>query len=267
MNLSLVPFFKPTQNEENNFILAFIGDSLLLLPELEFPTLDALRILGEPLHVYDIAQTSTHTFCLYLWDESIILPAPFQKTHLRSILNIVPEHLLEPLNRAKQLVHWLQDNRYCGRCATPLQYEPVMSSLKCPNCGLMTFPKLSPACIVLITRGDEILLARSYHYANSMYSLIAGFVEAGESAEACVVREVKEEVGLEIEGLEYFGTQPWPFPHSFMIGFFARYKSGEIIIQEEELEDAKWFTKETLPELPYSTSIAYQMIQTWLQKH
>ena len=128
----------------------------------------------------------------------------------------------------------------------------------------MTFPKLSPVSIVLITRGEEILLARSPHFAKDVYSLIAGFVEAGESAEACAVREAKEEVGLEIGDLEYFSTQSWPFPHSFMIGFFAQYKSGEICIQEEEIEDAKWFTKDNLPVMPYSTSISYKMIQAWL---
>ncbi len=263
----IVPFFKPTQHEPNRFILAFSDDLVLLLPDLTFPSEEDLARFQEPTHRFDIAKNDRQTFSLYLWDAALEVNAPFEKRQLRSILPLVGDHLLEPLIRAKQLVHWLQDNRFCGRCGAPFSYFATMSSLKCTACGQLSFPKLSPACIVLITRGDEILLARSYHYANSMYSLIAGFVEAGESAEACVVREVKEEVGLEIEDLEYFGTQPWPFPHSFMIGFFARYKSGEIIIQEEELEDAKWFTKKTLPDLPYSTSIAYQMIQTWLQKH
>lgn len=262
----LVPFFKPTQNEKNSFILAFVGDSLLLLPKLEFPTAEILGILGEPLHVFDIAQSERHTFCLHLWDENIDVPSPFEKTHLRSVLNVIPEHLFEPLNRAKQLVHWLQDNKYCGRCGAPFSYFEKMSALKCTRCGHFTFPKLSPASIVLVTRGDEILLARSPHFAKGVYSLIAGFVEAGESAEACAIREVKEEVGIEIEDLEYFATQPWPFPHSFMIGFFAKYKSGEIRIQEEEIEDAKWFTKNALPVMPYSTSISYQMIQAWLSK-
>jgi NAD+ diphosphatase len=262
----LVPFFRPSKSNDNSVILAFVGDSLLLLPQLELPSLEALSVFGDPLHVFDIAQSEHHTFCLHLWDENVDIPEPFQKTHLRNILNVVPKHLFDPLNRAKQLVHWLQDNRFCGRCATPLSYDPAMSSLKCSRCGLMTFPKLSPASIVLITRGDEILLARSPHFAKGVYSLIAGFVEAGESAEACAIREVKEEVGVEVEDLEYFGTQPWPFPHSFMIGFFAKYKSGEIKIQEEEIEDAKWFTKETLPVMPYSTSISYQMIQAWLDK-
>lgn len=267
MNHSIVPFFKPTKHHHENIILAFVGDMLLTLEATtDLPSKEALKHLGEPLHTYDIAQSEQYTFSLHLWEESVLVPEPLQKTNLRSILNIVPEHLFEPLNRAKQLVHWLQDNQFCGRCATPLRYDAAMSSLKCPNCGLMTFPKLSPASIVLITRGDEILLARSPHFAKGVYSLIAGFVEAGESAEACAIREAKEEVGLEIEDLEYFSTQSWPFPHSFMIGFFAKYKSGEIKIQEEEIEDAKWFTKETLPVMPYSTSISYKMIQAWLDK-
>jgi len=264
---SIVPFFIPTNNHQESIILAFVGDMLLTLESTtHLPSHDELERLGTPLHTYDIAQSEHHTFSLHLWDESIAVPKPLQKTNLRSILNIVPEELFEPLTRAKQLVHWLQDNRFCGRCGSQMAYSTMMSSLKCTQCGYMTFPKLCPASIVLITRGEEILLARSPHFAKDVYSLVAGFVEAGESAEACAKREVKEEVGLEIEDLEYFSTQSWSFPHSFMVGFFAKYKSGEICIQEDEIEDAKWFTKDTLPNMPYSTSISYQMIQAWLAK-
>ncbi|MDD2383569.1 MAG: NAD(+) diphosphatase [Sulfurospirillaceae bacterium] len=264
MDHSITPFFIPTKNHHESIVLAFVGDMLLTLEAtIQLPSKEELARLGKPLHTYDIAKSERHTFSLHLWEENTLVPESLQKTNLRSVLSNVPEELFEPLNRAKQLVHWLQDNQFCGRCASPLAYSPMMSSLKCTQCGYMTFPKLCPASIVLITRGDEILLARSPHFAQGVYSLIAGFVEAGESAEACAIREAKEEVGITIKNLRYFATQSWSFPHSLMIGFFAEYESGELCLQEDEIEDAKWFTKETMPQPPYSTSIAYRMIQAW----
>jgi len=120
---------------------------------------------------------------------------------------------------------------------------------------------------VLITRGEEILLARSPYFQAGMYSLLAGFVEAGESVEESVHREVFEEVGIRVKNLRYFGSQPWPFPHSLMIGFFAEYESGELRLQPEEIEDAQWFTKETLPKLPNLATISGMIINAWLKKH
>lgn len=267
MDYSIIPFFIPTQNHHESIILAFVGDMLLTIEQsIQLPSKHELERLGKPLHTYDIAKNKHHTFTLYLWEESTPVPESLQKINLRSVLSVVPEALFEPLNRAKQLVHWLQDNQFCGRCGAPLAYSSTMSSLKCTQCGFMTFPKLSPAAIVLITRGDEILLARSPHFAKGIYSHIAGFVEAGESAEACALREAKEEVGITIKNLRYFGTQSWSFPHSLMIGFFAEYESGQIVLQEDEIEDAKWFTKETMPQPPYSTSIAYRMLQAWKEE-
>ncbi|MDD3344649.1 MAG: NAD(+) diphosphatase, partial [Sulfurospirillaceae bacterium] len=225
-----------------------------------------LEPLGTPLHSFSIGSFETITLSVHLWSEQHETPDTLMKTSLRQILTQQTPHLLEALIRAKELVHWFRDNRFCGRCGKPMEISYAQSAFSCKACNFLSFPRLSPACIVLIIRGDEVLLARSPHFIKGVYSLIAGFVEAGESAEACAKREVKEEVGVEIEDLRYFGTQSWPFPHSLMIGFFATYKSGEICIQEDEIEDAQWFTKETLPIRPYSTSIASQMLEAWLDK-
>ncbi|MFH0966628.1 MAG: NAD(+) diphosphatase, partial [Methanobacteriota archaeon] len=134
----------------------------------------------------------------------------------------------------------------------------------CPSCGLITFPRLSPAIIVRITDGDRILLARSPHFPSHMYSVLAGFIEPGESLEATIHREVFEEVGVRVSDLRYFGSQPWPFPDSLMIGFTARYVSGDITCDGVEIEDAQWFTRDQMPELPGILSISRALIDDFL---
>jgi len=137
---------------------------------------------------------------------------------------------------------------------------------ECPQCGLLHFPRLAPAIIVLIERGDQLLLARSRRFATGMYSVLAGFVEPGESLEEAVVREIKEEVSLSVKDIRYFGSQPWPFPHSLMIGFTATYAGGEISMEDEEIEDAGWFTVDRLPPLPGKISIARKLIDSFIEK-
>lgn len=168
--------------------------------------------------------------------------------------------------RAFQIVEWDRNHQFCGRCGSPTELKADEVARRCPQCGLMQFPRLSPAVIVLIRRGDEILLARSPHFAPGIYSTIAGFVEPGETLEDAVRREVAEEVGVQVTNLRYFGSQPWPFPHSLMVGFTADWAGGEIEMQEQEIEDARWFTRETLPGLPSSFSIAHALIQSYLQE-
>jgi len=126
--------------------------------------------------------------------------------------------------------------------------------------GLHHFPRLAPAIIVLVERGRALLLARSHHFAKGMYSVIAGFVEPGETLEEAVVREVREEIGISIKDIRYFGSQPWPFPHSLMIGFNATYEGGEIVLDDSEIEEAGWFTRDNLPPLPGKISIARKLI-------
>lgn len=161
--------------------------------------------------------------------------------------------------------HWLNwdiNSQYCGRCASKL--EAVFDSVekKCTRCSLSIFPKMSPAVMVLIYRDNEILLARSPHFKAGMYSAVAGFIELGETAEMAAIREVQEELGIQIKDLAYFGTQTWPFPDSFMIAFKAKYDSGELKIDKTEIEDARWFKKDDLPILPPSSSISRSLIES-----
>ncbi|MBU6316674.1 MAG: NAD(+) diphosphatase [Acidobacteria bacterium] len=167
--------------------------------------------------------------------------------------------------RAVQLVDWARTHRFCGRCGTPTQPQPNERAMKCPACGLLAFPRLAPAMITLVTRGDEALLARGVQFRAPLYSCLAGFVEPGESLEGAVVREVREEVGVEVGNVRYWGSQPWPFPHSLMIGFTAEWQSGEIEIDPTEIVDAQWFRRDALPSVPPRISIARKLIDAWVE--
>lgn len=166
--------------------------------------------------------------------------------------------------RAVQLVEWNRNHRFCGRCATPTELSDRERSRRCPACGLSAFPRLAPAIITLVERADgRVLLARNASWPTAMYSCLAGFVEPGESVEAAVRREVLEEVGVEVGDLRYFGSQPWPFPHSLMLGFHAVYEAGEIQVDGEEISDARWFARNELPQIPGPISIARKLIDDW----
>jgi len=168
--------------------------------------------------------------------------------------------------RAVQLIEWDRTTRFCGRCATPTEPAPGERARRCPACGLLAFPRLAPAVITLIERPGEALLARGRTFPVPMYSCIAGFVEPGETMEAAVHREVREEVGVEVTDVCYVASQPWPFPHSLMIGFEARWAGGEIVIDEHEIVDAQWFRADDLPMIPPGMSIARTLIDRWVAR-
>lgn len=167
------------------------------------------------------------------------------------------------LGYAAQIGTWARQHRFCGSCGGPLQPLAGERAMLCPVCELHQYPRLSPSIIVLVSRGEELLLARSPRFASGIYSTLAGFVEPGESIEACVHREVREEVAVEVGNLRYIASQNWPFPHSLMLGFHADYLSGEIVPQAEEIEDARWFRLDALPPLPPYGSIARYLIELY----
>ncbi len=169
--------------------------------------------------------------------------------------------------RAVQLVEWERTHRFCGRCATPTEPAPGERARRCPACRLLAFPRLAPAVITLIERGDEALLARGAAFPIPMYSCIAGFVEPGETLEEAVHREVREEVGVELAEIRYTASQPWPFPHSLMIGFEATWASGDIAVDGKEILDAQWYRCDDLPMIPPPMSIARTLIDRWIARH
>jgi NAD+ diphosphatase len=199
-------------------------------------------------------------------DPALELPVDMAFEGLRGLYGRLAEDLYAVAGRAVQILTWDKTHRFCGRCGQPTVNAPAERAKLCPQCGLLSFPRLSPAVIMLIQRGeDEFLLARNRAFAGGFYSVLAGFVEPGESLEDAVAREVREEVGLEIRDIRYFGSQPWPFPHQLMIGFTAHYASGEIVLQADEIAEANWYSRAgDLPNLPGKLSIARRLIDSFI---
>ncbi|GHT79889.1 hypothetical protein FACS1894130_09970 [Spirochaetia bacterium] len=170
------------------------------------------------------------------------------------------------LLRAYHIRRWREESRFCGHCGGTNQDAPYELARQCPVCGRLEYPRISPAIIVLIINdGEQALLAHNRKFSGRVYSLIAGFTEAGESLESTVSREVREEVGLEVRDIRYITSQPWPFPNSLMLGFTARYAGGNITPDGEEIEDAQWFNRDALPELPGQGSVSRYLINRWLE--
>jgi NAD+ diphosphatase len=188
-------------------------------------------------------------------------PAGWRCEGLRALFLRMREDLLALAARAFQVVDWDRSHRYCGRCGTPTRDRDDERAKLCPVCGHVAYPRISPAMMVLVTRGSEVLLARAKRFPKAMYSALAGFVEPGETIEDCIHREVREEVGIEVTGLDYFASQSWAFPHSLMIAYTAHYAGGELAPDGDEIADARWFALDALPaELPSTVSIARRLI-------
>jgi len=183
--------------------------------------------------------------------------------HLHALLDRVPLGLA---CRAVQIVEWDRGNQFCPRCAGPVERVAGEFAKRCPRCATSAYPRLSPAVIVLVERDDRVLLARNARFPLPMYSTLAGFVEPGETIEETVHREIREEAGIEVEGLRYFGSQPWPFPDSLMLAFTARHAGGELSPDPSELSDARWFELDDLPMVPPRISIARQLIDDWVRR-
>jgi len=179
---------------------------------------------------------------------------------LRSLFLRLPDSLLALAGRAFQIVEWDRSHQYCGRCGTHTRDRTGERAKECPACGYVQFPRVSPAMMVLVTRGRELLLARANRFPQAMYSALAGFVEPGESIEDCIHREVREEVGIEVERLSYFASQSWAFPHSLMIAYNAEYAGGDMRPCDDEIADARWFSVDALPQLPSPVSISRHLI-------
>ena len=191
----------------------------------------------------------------------------FTFVDLRRLWGTVDEELWTLAGRAVQLVDWVATHRFCGRCGTATELSPGERAMKCPECGLLAFPRLAPAIIVLIEREDgRALLARNVRFPPKMFSCLAGFVEPGEMLEDAVRREVREEVGVELSEVRYWGSQPWPFPHSLMLGFVATYGSGRVVCAPDEIAEAKWFSHRRLPIVPPGISIARRLIDDWVAR-
>jgi NAD+ diphosphatase len=193
------------------------------------------------------------------------LPEGYAVVDLRAWLGRVEPALFYLAGRALQMIEWHNTHQFCGRCGTAMEDHQADRAKTCPACGLANYPRLSPSIIVLVTRAEEMLLARNANWPTGMYSTLAGFVEPGESIEQTVHREVEEEVGVRVHKLRYLGSQSWPFPNSLMLGFHAEYHSGDIVCQEGEIADARWFRYDDLPNVPPATAISRWLIDTFIE--
>lgn len=183
----------------------------------------------------------------------------------RALLSVLSPAQLHAISCARQLHWWERRHRFCGACGTPTVDVIEERARRCPKCSAVYFPVASPAIIVAVTRGDELLLAHNRNFRPGMFSLLAGFVDPGETLEQAVVREVREEVGIEVDDLNYVVSQPWPFPNSLMLGFRARYVSGELKVDGKEIEQAGWYRRTAMPDLPRMGTVARQIIEAWLR--
>jgi NAD+ diphosphatase len=165
-----------------------------------------------------------------------------------------------------QIVDWDRNHRFCGRCATPTALVPGERARRCPACHTPYYPRIAPAVIALIEHGDRVLLARAAAFPRPWFSALAGFVEPGETLEEAVAREVREEVGIEVADVRYFGSQPWPFGRSLMVGFTARYAGGEVRVDGQEIVEANWYGADRMPQVPPPISIARRLIDAWLAR-
>ena len=204
-------------------------------------------------------------YALEIDEADAVDPMDFQCGNLYQLLGRVDEQLFALAGRAAQLLDWERDHQYCGRCGAAMEADPAERAMRCRPCGTMHYPKVAPCVIVLVTCGEELLLARNASFPGPMYSTLAGFIEPGETAEETLVREVREEVGLDVARFRYFQSQSWPFPNQLMLGFFAEYLGGEIEPDGVEIIDAGWYHYTELPMIPPASSVAGQLIRHYVK--
>ena len=203
-------------------------------------------------------------FALEIDDSEKVDPMRHQVGSLYDLLGRVDDPLFALAGRAYQLLSWERDHRYCGRCGDAMTLNGDEKAMRCGRCETTIYPRISPCIIVLVTRGEYLLLARHTRYRRPMYSTLAGFIEAGENAEQCLHREVREEVSIDVGDVQYFHSQSWPFPGQLMLGYFASYSGGEIRCDPREIAEADWYHYANLPPVPPATSIAGQLIRHYV---
>lgn len=254
----------PATRDEAAYWYAFASHQLLVngAEEPTIPLLPDLAALGIDTARVQYLGRWQDTPC-YTTDlgEEVQLPDGYSLSPLRPLFGVLPDEQFWHAGRAYHLTAWARNHRHCGRCGAANRAKGDERARQCPACGHIAYPRISPAVIVAVVRDGRILLAHHARYTRGFYSVLAGFVEPGETLEQCVAREVREEVGLEVTDIRYFGSQPWPFPDSLMIAFTAQYAGGDIVPEEGEIVDARWFAPDALPEhIPGPLSVSRRLI-------
>lgn len=228
------------------------------------PTLAEAQSFAEPPHFLgSISGRSVYAAAVV---EGAAVPEGFAWVPARTLFGEVSDAAFSAAGRAIAVAEWDVTHRFCGRCGIPTALSTTERARRCPRCELVFYPRIAPAVICLVEREGEALLAHGTNFAPGRYSTLAGFVEPGESLEQTVSREVREEVGVTLGELRYFGSQPWPFGRSLMVGFNASYVGGEICCDPKEITDARWFRPDALPNMPPKMSIAHALITDWVER-
>jgi NAD+ diphosphatase len=265
---NFVPLFthRPAQQ---SLTFIFRGHELLVRePDFGLPDGPACTVLGVNSTTALPVGMLGEQYCVAAWvARDVEPPAGCVFSGLRRLFGAMDEQVLAVAGRAMQIAEWARTHRYCGACGTPMQPMAGERCFKCPACAHACYPRIAPAMMTLVKRGDSILLARHASRAGARFTALAGFLEAGESIEDAVHREVFEEVGLKVRDLSYFGSQFWPFPHSLMIAFTAEFAGGELVVDRSEISEARWFGPgDVLPEIPPPVSIAAALINAHLPR-
>jgi NAD+ diphosphatase len=253
---SIYKHFQPAVKQppgDNNpaYWFVFYSNKLLVMVEKDKTTIPYFKSLSElnitPVRIQYLGTLHGHPCYSAEATPEMAAPTGMTFNDLRSLFGAIDEDIFLLAGKAIQIVSWDQTNQYCGRCGTKMETLEGERAKECPSCGLINYPRISPAAITAVIKGNKILLTHNAAFRGNIHSLIAGFVEPGETIEECVHREMFEEVGLKVKNLKYFGSQPWPFPNSLMIGFTAEYESGEISVDGQEITEAGWYNASQLP--------------------
>lgn len=257
--------------QKNKFILIFKDNQILVKNTKDkyiIPSMTEISRLNITLkNCYVVQELNDAVYYLAEMDNNIKLFDEYTYKDVKTVISEMDENLFRIIGQASHINHWHLENKFCGFCGSLTARNYDKTSIECFKCKTTYYPRISPAIIVAITKEDKILLAKNINSKSNFLSVLAGYVEPGESLEDCLRREVKEEVDIEVKNIKYFGSQPWPFPDSLMVGFTAEYASGEIKVEKEELAYADWFTADSLPEIPGPQSISRRLIDWFIEEN
>ncbi|WP_194756793.1 NAD(+) diphosphatase [Aliidiomarina indica] len=256
------PADTPQRDDAVNWFIVQ-GNQLLTDHDGKIPIADITRFpLAELEYTAKIGELEGMPAYVLVWPKDVTVPDGLQWTPLRQLLLVSDSETFALAGKACQVHHFLQTHQYCGRCGSETVQMETELAVLCPQCDFLCYPRISPCIIVAIYKGSDILLARGSRHPEGLFSILAGFVESGESLEQAVHREVLEEAGIQIKDVRYRFSQPWPFPHSLMAGFTAQWHSGTLVLDPSELIEGNWFALTDLPKTPPEGTIAARLIAT-----